>query len=90
MYDFDGDYETVYTGDTDVRLTGLIDTYNGNVNLPQWTGKCANVNKASDGTKFASYIEPNDTLLFFRKSLCRAARMVNANLKLNFYKNWAS
>ncbi|XP_044018311.1 scavenger receptor class B member 1-like isoform X2 [Aphidius gifuensis] len=76
MYDFEGDFETVYTGETDVRLTGLIDKYNGDSNLPQWTGKCANVAGASDGTKFPSYIEPNDTLLFFRKSLCRSARMV--------------
>jgi len=43
MYDFDGDFETIYTGETDVRLTGLIDKYNGDANLPQWTGKCANV-----------------------------------------------
>ena len=76
MYDFDGDYETVYTGETDVHLTGLIEKYNGDVNLPQWTGKCANVNGASDGVKFRSYIQPNDTVLFFRKSLCRSARMV--------------
>lgn len=76
MYDFDGDFETIYTGETDPRLTGLIDTYNGDVNLPQWTGKCANVQGASDGVKFQSYIEPNDTLLFFRKSLCRSERMV--------------
>lgn len=76
MYDFDGDYVTVYTGETDVHLTGLIEKYNGDVNLPQWTGKCANVNGASDGVKFRSYIQPNDTVLFFRKSLCRSATMV--------------
>ncbi|KZC10319.1 PREDICTED: scavenger receptor class B member 1-like [Dufourea novaeangliae] len=75
MYDFDGDFETVYTGETDVRLTGLIDKYNGNVNLPQWTGKCANVNGASDAVKFPSYIQPNDTIFFYRKSLCRSAYM---------------
>ncbi|CAK9816237.1 Scavenger receptor class B member 1 [Anthophora quadrimaculata] len=75
MYDFDGDYETVYTGENDFRRTGLIDKYNGDVNLPQWTGKCANVNGASDGVKFSSYIQPNDTVLFFRKSLCRSAYM---------------
>ncbi|KOC60729.1 Scavenger receptor class B member 1 [Habropoda laboriosa] len=75
MYDFEGDYETVYTGETDFRLTGLIEKYNGDVNLPQWTGTCANVNKASDGVKFPSYIQPNDTVLFFRKSLCRSAYM---------------
>lgn len=76
MYDFDGDSETIYTGETDIRMTGLIDTYNGDVNLSQWTGKCANVQGASDGAKFPSYIQPNDTLLFFRKSLCRSARLV--------------
>ncbi|XP_071565627.1 scavenger receptor class B member 1 isoform X2 [Temnothorax nylanderi] len=82
MYDFEGDYETIYTGETDVRMTGLIDTYNGNVNLPQWTGKCANVQGASDGVKFPSYIEPNDTILFFRKSLCRSERMVRVGEKV--------
>lgn len=76
MYDFDGDFETVFTGETDVRKTGLIDKYNGDVNLPQWTGKCANVHGASDAVKFSSYIQQNDTLLFFRKSLCRSERMV--------------
>lgn len=76
MYDFNGDFETIYTGETNIRMTGLIDMYNGDMNLPQWTGKCANVQGASDGVKFPSYIEPNDTLLFFRKSLCRSERMV--------------
>ncbi|XP_058803925.1 scavenger receptor class B member 1-like isoform X2 [Phymastichus coffea] len=75
MYDFSGDYETVYTGEVDPRLTGLIEKYNGNENLPQWTGKCANVSGASDGAKFQSYIKPNDTLKFFRKSLCRSERL---------------
>ncbi|XP_018358894.1 PREDICTED: scavenger receptor class B member 1-like isoform X3 [Trachymyrmex cornetzi] len=90
MYDFDGDFETFYTGETDLRMIGLIDKYNGDVNLPQWTGKCANVQGASDGVKFPSYIEPNDTILFFRKSLCRSARMVRIGEKtlqgLNTYK----
>ncbi|KAL0131544.1 hypothetical protein PUN28_002827 [Cardiocondyla obscurior] len=82
MYDFDGDFETIYTGETDLRLTGLIDKYNGDVNLPQWTGSCANVHGASDGVKFPSYIKPNDTLLFFRKSLCRSERMVRVGEKV--------
>lgn len=81
MYDFNGDFETIYTGETNIRMTGLIDMYNGDMNLPQWTGKCANVQGASDGVKFPSYIEPNDTLLFFRKSLCRSERMVRVGEK---------
>lgn len=82
MYDFDGDFETIFTGETDIRLAGLIDKYNGDVNLPHWTGKCANVQGASDGVKFPSYIMPNDTLLFFRKSLCRSERMVRVGEKV--------
>ena len=77
MYDFDGDYETVYTGTTDIRKSGLIEKYKGSENLPQWKGKCAVVKDSSDGSKFPSFIQPNETLVFFRKSLCRSARMVN-------------
>ncbi|XP_037041969.1 scavenger receptor class B member 1 isoform X2 [Bradysia coprophila] len=73
MYDFDGDFETIYTGETDSSISGLIDTYKGSENLKQWKGPhCSNINMASDGTKFKSFIEPNDTLRFFRKSMCRA------------------
>lgn len=82
MYDFENDYINVYTGENDIRQTGLIEKFNGNVNLPQWTGKCANVKGASDGSKFANYIKPNDTILFFRKSLCRSALMVSCALSL--------
>ncbi|XP_014479670.1 PREDICTED: scavenger receptor class B member 1-like isoform X2 [Dinoponera quadriceps] len=82
MYDFDGDFETIYTGETDGRMSGLIEKYNGDVNLPQWSGKCGNINGASDGTKFPSYIQPNDTVLFFRKSLCRSERMVRVGEKM--------
>ncbi|XP_050587850.1 scavenger receptor class B member 1-like isoform X1 [Bombus affinis] len=81
MYDFEGDYINVYTGEKDIRRTGLIEKYNGDVNLPQWTGKCANVKGASDGAKYANYIEPNDTVLFFRKSLCRSATMTRIGEK---------
>lgn len=87
MYDFDGDFETFYTGQTDPRLTGLIDKYNGDVNLPQWTGKCANVHGSSDGVKFQSDIKPNDTLLFFRKSLCRSERLVILNIAITSRQN---
>ncbi|CAB0031494.1 unnamed protein product [Trichogramma brassicae] len=81
MYDFDGDYETVYTGETDARLTGTIDTYRGSDQLPQWTGKCANVRGASDATKFQSFIQPNDTLQFYRKSLCRSGKLIRVGEK---------
>lgn len=77
MYDFDGDFETIYTGETDESISGLIDTYKGSENLKQWKQPhCSNINMASDGTKFKSFIEPNDTLLFFRKSMCRAQTLV--------------
>ncbi|XP_063898685.1 scavenger receptor class B member 1 isoform X1 [Helicoverpa armigera] len=77
MYDFDGDYETVFTGTDDVKVSGLIDTYRGSTDLPQWKGKhCSNVQYASDGTKFKGGVERNETILFYRKSLCRAAPLI--------------
>ncbi|XP_034247579.1 scavenger receptor class B member 1-like isoform X1 [Thrips palmi] len=83
MYDFAGDFETDFTGETDVKNSGLIDKYNGRPYLPHWRREegdgpttCSNVRFASDGTKFNSYIEPNQTLSFFRKSMCRAMPMV--------------
>ncbi|XP_049824965.1 scavenger receptor class B member 1 isoform X2 [Aethina tumida] len=79
MYDFDGDYETVYTGETDLKLSGLLDTYSGSTKIPQWDSPCGDVKYASDATKFNSFIKPNDTLLFFRKSMCRAKKLVRVN-----------
>ncbi|XP_048003958.1 scavenger receptor class B member 1-like isoform X1 [Leguminivora glycinivorella] len=77
MYDFKGDYETIYTGEADVRDSGLIDTYRGSKDLPQWQGShCSNVQGASDGTKFRGGVTRNESLLFFRKSLCRAAPLI--------------
>ncbi|KAJ0182963.1 hypothetical protein K1T71_000939 [Dendrolimus kikuchii] len=77
MYDFNGDYETIFTGATDIRYSGLIDTYRGSTDLPQWEGKhCSNVQYASDGTKFRGRVGMNDTLLFYRRSLCRAAPLI--------------
>ncbi|XP_073965150.1 scavenger receptor class B member 1-like [Choristoneura fumiferana] len=78
MYDFNGDYETIFTGEDDVRNSGLIDTYRGSKDLPQWHGShCSNVQGASDGTKFRGGVTRNESLLFFRKSLCRAAPLVS-------------
>lgn len=82
MYNFDGDFETVYTGEDDIRKTGLMDTYRGSRNLPQWEGECGNIHKASDGAKFASFLQPNESLLFFRKNMCRAETLVSKNKKV--------
>lgn len=77
MYDFVGDFETFYTGSTDPSISGLYDTYMGSKNLKQWDHEhCSNINGASDGTKFKSFIEPDEKLLFFRKSMCRPQRLV--------------
>lgn len=78
MYDFEGDVETIFTGADDPGKSGLYDTFRGSQDLPHWQGKhCSSIHLASDGTKFKSFIEPNDTLLFYRKSMCRPQRMVN-------------
>ncbi|KAJ8706358.1 hypothetical protein PYW08_010984 [Mythimna loreyi] len=76
-YDFEGDYETIFTGTDDVRNSGLIDTYRGSTDLPHWEGKhCSNVQYASDGTKFRGGVTRNESILFYRKSLCRAAPLI--------------
>ncbi|KAJ8954143.1 hypothetical protein NQ318_005737 [Aromia moschata] len=77
MYDFEGDYETIFTGEKHgLSNIGLIDTYRGSTKIPQWDSPCGDVTGSSDGTKFPGYIKENDTLLFFRKSMCRAKAMV--------------
>ncbi|XP_070501982.1 scavenger receptor class B member 1 [Chironomus tepperi] len=76
MYDFSGDFATYYTGENDIRMSGLYDTFHGSPDLPQWKGEhCSNIQGASDGTKFMSFMQENDTLLFFRKSMCRPQRL---------------
>ncbi|XP_050312104.1 scavenger receptor class B member 1-like isoform X2 [Anthonomus grandis grandis] len=80
MYEFRGDYETVFTGTKHgLGNIGLADTYNGASKLPQWDSPCGDITNSSDGTKFPGYIKPNDTLLFFRKSMCRAKALVHVN-----------
>lgn len=81
MYDFSGDFETFFTGETDITKSGLYDTFRGSTDLQQWEGKhCSNIQDASDGTKFKSFIKENETLLFFRKSMCRPQRLVSTRL----------
>ncbi|XP_066255677.1 scavenger receptor class B member 1-like isoform X2 [Euwallacea similis] len=77
MYDFKGDYETVYTGTKlGINNIGLVATYNGATKIPQWDSPCGDIQNSSDGTKFPGNIKPNDTLRFFRKSMCRAKSLV--------------
>lgn len=78
MYDFVGDFETFYTGATDPSISGLYDTFMGSKYLKQWENEhCNSIHLASDGTKFKSFIKPDDELLFFRKSMCRPQRLVS-------------
>lgn len=90
MYDFNGDFETFFTGATDITKSGLYDTFRGSTDLEQWEGKhCSNIQDASDGTKFKSFIKENETLLFFRKSMCRPQRLVSTRLYsiIHLYKS---
>ncbi|KAL1502115.1 hypothetical protein ABEB36_007307 [Hypothenemus hampei] len=80
MYDFRGDYATFFTGTKlGIKNIGLLDTYNGAKKIPQWDSPCGDIDGASDGTKFPGNIQPNDRLLFFRKSMCRAKELVHVN-----------
>lgn len=78
MYDFDNDFETFYTGVPNPSVSGLYATYRGKKDLPHWKGDyCSNIEMASDGVKFPSFIQPNDSLKFFRKSMCRPINLVS-------------
>jgi hypothetical protein len=88
MYDFDNDIATVYTGETDMKMSGLIDTYRRLPRLPHWEGEhCSHVRGASDATKFPSLIQPNDTVYFYRKSVCRA--MPTVRIVVTCYRSHA-
>lgn len=88
MYDFNGDFATFFTGKNDIRMSGLYDTFHGSPFLPQWNGEhCSKIQGASDGTKFKSFMQENDTLLFFRKSMCRPQRLVSILIKCLFKNN---
>ncbi|KAL5282474.1 SCRB5 family protein [Megaselia abdita] len=85
MYDFSEDFETFYTGEEDPSISGLYATYKGSPNLSQWSGEhCSSVHLASDGTKFKSYIKKDETILFFRKSMCRPQRLVRDSEEQRF------
>ncbi|PSN32018.1 hypothetical protein C0J52_18110 [Blattella germanica] len=72
MYNFDGDFATVFTGEKEVKQAGMIEKYRGLNYLPHWDGEhCQKLEGASDATKFPSLIEKNETLYFYRKSVCR-------------------
>uniref|UniRef100_A0A1I8N7B3 CD36 family protein n=1 Tax=Musca domestica TaxID=7370 RepID=A0A1I8N7B3_MUSDO len=83
MMDFNNDFETFHTGVPDPRFSGLYATYRGSPNLRQWDGEhCSNIENASDGVKFPSFIKPNDTIKFFRKSMCRPVTLHRADDEL--------
>ncbi|XP_030377493.1 scavenger receptor class B member 1 isoform X2 [Scaptodrosophila lebanonensis] len=86
MYDFSTDFETFYTGVPNPAISGLYATYRGKTNLPQWPGgeHCSNIEYASDGTKFKSFIKPNETVKFFRKSMCRPINLYRVGEEKTF------
>lgn len=87
MYDFDDDFETFYTGADDESISGLYESYLGLPRLRQWKDDhCSNIQNASDGTKFKSFIKQDEKLLFFRKSMCRAQRMVRVVIHYISYR----
>ncbi|XP_065358409.1 scavenger receptor class B member 1 isoform X1 [Calliphora vicina] len=80
MYDFDNDFETFHTGVPDPSISGLYATFMGKKDLSHWKGDhCSNIEMASDGVKFPSFIQPNDSLKFFRKSMCRPINLFRSD-----------
>ncbi|KAK3591350.1 hypothetical protein CHS0354_040311 [Potamilus streckersoni] len=67
----DGVY-TVYTGERDINLLGVIDKYNGSSVLPFWTTYYANMINGTDGTLSPPYIDKSRTLFSFASDVCRS------------------
>ncbi|KAF4530435.1 hypothetical protein B566_EDAN018406, partial [Ephemera danica] len=51
----------------------FVYSYNGRTHLPYWgdSDKCNRIDGASDCSKFANRIGPNDTVTIYRKPICR-------------------
>ncbi|XP_041455767.1 lysosome membrane protein 2-like [Lytechinus variegatus] len=67
----DGVY-TVYTGETDSKLTNTIDNWKGMESLPYWTTPQANMINGTDGTYNHPFITKNDTVYVFSSDICRS------------------
>eukprot|EP00057_Strongylocentrotus_purpuratus_P027008 XP_011681482.1 PREDICTED: lysosome membrane protein 2 isoform X2 [Strongylocentrotus purpuratus] len=67
----DGVY-TVYTGETDSKLTNTIDNWQGMETLPYWTTPQANMINGTDGTYNHPFITKNDTIYVFSSDICRS------------------
>lgn len=56
---------------------GTFAAYNSETKLKQWKAPCNKFDGASDAVKFPAEIQPNQSLSFFMKSMCRAVPMVS-------------
>ncbi|XP_046384513.1 scavenger receptor class B member 1-like [Ischnura elegans] len=72
MYDYGDDTVTTFTGEIDLRTTGLMERYNGLTTMPQWeSAPCNTVTYAHDGSKYPNFISRNETMTLYRKPFCR-------------------
>ncbi|KAL3859117.1 hypothetical protein ACJMK2_009349 [Sinanodonta woodiana] len=67
----DGIY-TIYTGEKDISLLGVIDKYNGSSVLPFWTTYYANMINGTDGSLSPPYIDKSRTMYSFASDVCRS------------------
>lgn len=77
VYDHEGDVATTYSGELDLRKTGVFATYNNRSYVPHWEAPCNNIEGSSDGKKFGNNIKPDEKLAFYRKGVCRALPLVS-------------
>ncbi|CAG2214867.1 CD36L2 [Mytilus edulis] len=67
----DGVY-TIFTGEKDITMLGMIDKYNGSSYLNFWSTKSANMVNGSDGTLGPPYLSDDRTLYLFASDICRS------------------
>ncbi|CAC5419753.1 SCARB2 [Mytilus coruscus] len=67
----DGVY-TIFTGEKDITMLGMIDRYNGSSYLNFWSTKSANMVNGTDGTLGPPYLSEDRTLYLFASDICRS------------------
>jgi hypothetical protein len=73
IYEHFSDEVTVFTGLENSRRFFLIDKFRGTHRLGLWDGEeCDSVYGASEGVSYPQFLTRNDTLLYLRKTICRA------------------
>ncbi|XP_065344696.1 scavenger receptor class B member 1-like [Cloeon dipterum] len=88
IYEHFSDEVTVYTGLQNSRRFFLIDKFRGSHRLGLWDGEyCDSVYGASEGVSYPQFLTRNDSLLYLRKTICRATPLYYERDEMRYNMN---